>query len=77
VDKLHSLPIPNQTNEMWSTDHLILSRSTANIETVIIIFIDAASKWPVIRLLKDISTLQAAHAFVEGVIYVFGLNPNG
>jgi hypothetical protein len=72
VDKLHSLPIPNQPNEMWSTDHLILSRPTANNETAIIIFIDAFSKWPVIRLVKDTSALQAAHAFVEGVISVFG-----
>jgi hypothetical protein len=55
VDKLHSLPIPNQPNEMWITDHLILSRPTANNETAIIIFIDAFSKWPVIRLVKDTS----------------------
>jgi hypothetical protein len=68
VDKLHSLSIPNQPNEMWSTDHRILSRPTANNETTIIIVIDACSKWPVIRLVKDTSALQAAHAFVEGVI---------
>lgn len=77
VDKLHSLPIPNQPNEMWSTDHLILSRPTVNGETAIIIFIDAFSKWPVIRLVKDTSALHAAQAFVEGVVSVFGLNPNG
>jgi hypothetical protein len=77
TDKLHSLPVPSQPNEMWATDHLILSRPTADGKTAIIIFQDAFSKWPVIRLVKDTSALEAAKAFVEGVISVFGLNPNG
>ena len=77
VDKLHSLPTPTQPNQMWATDHLILSRPTVNGETAIIIFIDAFSKWPIIRLVKDTSALEAAKIFVQDVISIFGLNPNG
>ena len=61
---------------MWATDHLILSRPTDSGDTAIIIFVDAFSKWPVIRLVKNTSALEAARAFVEGVVSVFGLNPN-
>ena len=77
TEKLHSLPVPNQPNEMWAVDHLILSRPTAEGHTAIIVFVDAFSKWVVIRLTKGTSALEAAQAFVEGVVSVFGLNPNG
>jgi len=60
---------------MWATDHLILSCPTTEGDTAIIIFIDAFSKWPVITLVKNTSALEAARAFVEGVVSVFGLNP--
>jgi hypothetical protein len=38
--------------------------------TPIIVFIDACSKWPVIRLVKWTSAIHAAQAFVKGVISV-------
>jgi hypothetical protein len=76
-DKLHSLPIPSAPGQQWAVDHLILTRPTVDGHTAIIVFIDAFSKWPVIRLVKSTSAIHAAEAFVEGVISVFGLSPSG
>jgi hypothetical protein len=77
IAPLHSLPIPSGVAISWSVDHIILSRATTENDTAIIVFVDKFSKWPVIRLVKDTSAVQAAHAFIEGVVSVFGLNPNG
>jgi len=48
-DKLHSLPIPTAPGQQWAVDHLISTRPTIDGCTAIIVFIDAFSKWPVIR----------------------------
>jgi hypothetical protein len=77
TNKLHSLRTPNQPNEMWAVDHLILSRPTADGKTAIIVFVDTFSKWPVSMPTKGTSALESTQAFVEGVVSVFGLNPNG
>jgi len=45
--------------------------------TAAIIFVDAFSKWVVIRLVKSTSALDAAVAFVENVVSIFGLDPTG
>ena len=71
------MPIPTAPGQQWAVDHLILTRPTVDGHTAIIVFIDAFSKWPVIRLVKSTSALHAAEAFVEGVISVFGLSPTG
>jgi hypothetical protein len=76
TNELHSLPTPNQSNEMWAVDYLISSRPTSDGKTAIIVFVDAFSKWPVIRLTKGTSALQSAQD-VESVVSVFELNPNG
>ncbi len=74
---LHPLETPSQPNQMWACDHLILSRPTTEGHTAIIVFIDAFSKWPIVKLVKDTSALEAARVFVENVVSVFGLNPKG
>jgi hypothetical protein len=76
TDPLHSLSVPNQPAMVFSTDHIVLSRPTSNNERAIVIFIDQFSKWPAIKLVKDTSALEAAKAFVEKVVSVFGLHPN-
>ena len=73
-DPLHSLPTPNRPNQMWACDHFILSRPTAEGFTAGIIFVDAFSKWPVIRLVKDTSAIHAARVFVNDVVSTFGLS---
>ena len=77
TDKLHSLETPIQPNQMWAVDHMILSRPTTEGDTAIIVFIDAFSKWPIVRLVKNTSAVEAARVFVENIVSIFGLNPNG
>jgi hypothetical protein len=77
TDKLVSLPVPSGPGQTWSCDHFILTRPTVEGYTAAIIFVDAFSKWVVIRLVKSTSALDAAVAFVENVVSIFGLDPTG
>ena len=77
VDPLHPLEVPSGPFQMWSTDHFILSRPTADGFCCGIVFIDAFSKFPVIRLVKNTSALEAARVFVKDVVAIFGLSSTG
>jgi hypothetical protein len=77
TDKLVSLPVPSGPGKHWSCDHFILTRPTVEGYTAAIIFVDVFSKWVVIRLVKTTSALDAAVAFVENVVSIFGLDPTG
>jgi hypothetical protein len=62
---------------VWCTDHLILSRPTAQGHTAIIIFCDAFSKWTAVKLVKTIGAVEAAQTFTEKVIANSGLPDTG
>jgi len=78
VDPLHCLAhCPSKPGEQWACHHLVLSRPTVEGFTVIICFIDLFSQWPVIRLVRDVSVVEAAKVFFTQVVSVFKLSPSG